>query len=576
MSSNTTSVPRTAGPGAKAVKGVSTWVDERLAPAKFIRKNLAKVFPDHWSFLLGEIALYSFIILLLSGTFLALFFKPGMVEVIYDGSYIPLRGATMSEAYRSALDISFEVRGGLLMRQVHHWAALLFLSAMSVHMLRIFFTGAFRRPREVNWVIGVLLFLLGFVNGFTGYSVVDDLLSGTGLRIAQGIILSIPVVGSYLSFLVFGGEYPGDDIVARLYTVHILLVPGIILALVTVHILLVYYQKHTHYAGAGRSDKNVVGYPFFPVYTAKAGGFFFIVFGVTTLMAGLVQINPIWLYGPYDPAIVSAGTQPDWYVGWLDGALRIFPGVETRIFGVTLPWNIIFPGLIMMGAFYTLAALYPFLEQWVTGDKREHHVLDRPRNAPTRTAIGTAVMAFYGVLWMAAANDVLADWFSLSSAQLTRTFRLSVFVLPVLVFVVTRRICIGLQRRDRDKILHGRETGIIKRLPHGEFIEVHEPISEREIFALTQHHQHAPLPELPETDHNGVAARSNVLSKARVRLSHWYFGTQIPKPTNQEIQAAWASHGGIEAAHHEAEIEHDERVAAELEAAEHGELGTSR
>ena len=267
-----------------------------------------------------------------------------MVEVIYEGSYIPLRGSTMSEAYASALELSFEVRGGLLMRQVHHWAALLFLSAMAVHMLRVFFTGAFRRPREINWMIGVLLFLLGFVNGFTGYSVVDDLLSGTGLRIAQGIMLSIPVVGSYVSFLVFGGEYPGDDIVARLYTVHILLVPGIILALVTAHILLVYYQKHTQYPGAGRTDKNVVGYPFFPVYTAKAGGFFFVVFGVTTLLAGLVQINPIWLYGPYDPAIVSAGTQPDWYVGWLDGALRIFPGVETRVFGITLPWNIIVPG----------------------------------------------------------------------------------------------------------------------------------------------------------------------------------------------------------------------------------------
>jgi len=576
MSSNTTSVTRNSGPGAKAVKGVSTWVDERVAPAKFVRKNLAKVFPDHWSFMLGEIALYSFIILLLSGTFLALFFKPSMVEVVYEGSYIPLRGSSMSEAYASTLDLSFEVRGGLLMRQVHHWAALLFLSAMAVHMLRVFFTGAFRRPRELNWLLGVLLFLMGFVNGFTGYSVVDDLLSGTGLRIAQGIMLSIPVVGSYISFLAFGGEYPGDDIVARLYTIHILLVPGVILALVTAHLMLVFYQKHTQYPGAGRTDKNVVGYPFFPVYTAKAGGFFFVVFGVTTLLAGLVQINPIWLYGPYDPAVVSAGTQPDWYVGWLDGALRIFPGLETRIFGFTLPWNIIFPGLVMMGAFYTLAALYPFLEQWVTGDKREHHVLDRPRNAPTRTAIGTSVMAFYGVLWLAAANDLIADWFELSSAQLTRTFRLAVIVVPILVFIITRRICIGLQRRDRDRILHGRETGVIKRLPHGEFIEVHEPISDREIYELTQHDQYVPLPELPATDRNGVAARSHIGARARVRLSRWYYAAQIPKPTGAEIEAAWSHHGGIESAHDEAEIEPDERHAAEIEAAEQGELGTRR
>ncbi|MBA2478585.1 MAG: ubiquinol-cytochrome c reductase cytochrome b subunit, partial [Sporichthyaceae bacterium] len=332
----------------------------------------------------------------------------------------------------------------------------------------------------------------------------------------------------------------------------------------------------TQFPGAGRTDKNVVGYPFFPVYTAKAGGFFFIVFGVTTLLAGLVQINPIWLYGPYDPAIVSAGTQPDWYVGWLDGALRIFPGVETRIFGFTLPWNVIFPGLVMMGAFYTLAALYPFLEQWVTGDKREHHVLDRPRNAPTRTAIGTAVMAFYGILWLAAANDLIADWFELSSAQLTRTFRLTVIVVPVLVFILTRRICVGLQRRDRDRVLHGRETGIIKRLPHGEFMEVHEPISEREIYELTQHDQYAPLPALPASDHNGVAARSSIGSRARVRLSGWYYGTQIPKPTRAEVEAAWAHHGGLDGATHEAEIEHEERAANEIEAADQGELGTRR
>jgi len=525
------------------VSKTAVWVDERLAPAKFLRKNMAKVFPDHWSFMLGEIALYSFIILLLTGTFLALFFKPSMVEVVYDGPYDLLVGVQMSEAYASTLELSFEIRGGLLMRQVHHWAALLFLASMSVHMLRIFFTGAFRKPRELNWVIGSVLFLLGFVNGFTGYSLLDDLLSGTGLRIAQGITQSVPVVGTYLSYFLFGGAYPGDDIVARFYTVHILIVPGIILALVTAHLMLVFYQKHTQFPGPGRTEKNVVGFPLFPVYTAKAGGFFFIVFGVTTLLGGLVQINPVWLYGPYDPSVVSAGTQPDWYVGWLDGMLRIFPGWETHIFGYTIGWNIIFPGLVAMGAFYTLIPLYPFFEQWITGDRREHHVLDRPRNAPVRTGIGVAVMTFYGIAWLAAANDIIADYFELSSALLTRVFRGSIILLPIIAFMVTKRICLGLQRRDRNTVLHGRETGIIRRLPHGEFIEVHAPVSEERAYMLTQHEESRPLLDGATVDGNGVARRVTPVSKIRSRLSQWYFGDFVATPTRAEIEAAHSHNG---------------------------------
>ncbi len=543
MSSNSSATTRLRKTRDVHAGKAAVWVDERVAPAKFLRKNMAKIFPDHWSFMLGEIALYSFIILLLSGTFLSLFFKPSMLEVLYDGPYTALRGVEMSEAYASTLEISFEVRGGLLMRQVHHWAALLFLAAMSVHLLRIFFTGAFRKPRELNWIIGSVLFLMGFVNGFTGYSLLDDLLSGTGLRIAQGIMQSVPVVGTYLSFLIFGGEYPGDDIIARFYTVHILLVPGIILALVTVHLMLVFYQKHTQFPGPGRSEKNVVGYPLFPVYTAKAGGFFFVVFGVTTLLGGLVQINPVWLYGPYNPAEVSAGTQPDWYVGWLDGMLRIFPGWESELFGYTISWNIIIPGIVMMGAFYTLIPLYPFLEQWITGDKREHHLLDRPRNAPVRTAIGVAVMTFYGIAWLAAANDILADFFFLSSALLTRVFRGAIILAPILAFMITKRICLGLQRRDRDKVLHGRETGIIRRLPHGEFVEVHAPLTDSEAYSLTQHVEHRPLPALPVADEHGVSARVTPVQKMRVRLSRWYYADYVATPTRAEIEAA-AHHNG--------------------------------
>ena len=251
------------------------------------RSNLRKVFPDHWSFMLGEIALWSFVVLLLTGVFLTLWFRPSMVEVVYDGSYDQLRGIHMSEAYASTLDISFDVRGGLLMRQMHHWAAMVFVAAMMVHLLRVFFTGAFRKPRELNWVIGCLLLLLGTLEGFTGYSLPDDLLSGTGIRAADGFMKSMPVVGTYMSFFLFGGEFPGDSIIPRLYTVHVLLIPGILLALIAAHMLLLVYHKHTQWPGPGRTEQNVVGYPMLPVYMAKAGGFFFVVFGVLALMGAL-------------------------------------------------------------------------------------------------------------------------------------------------------------------------------------------------------------------------------------------------------------------------------------------------
>ncbi|HEY5985138.1 MAG TPA: cytochrome b, partial [Streptosporangiaceae bacterium] len=264
----------------KALVGTGRFFDDRLRGARSTRTLLRKVFPDHWSFLLGEIALYSFIILLLTGTFLTLFFEPSMTEVTYHGTYHPLNGVRMSEAYASTLNISFDVRGGLLMRQIHHWAALLFMAAIMVHMLRIFFTGAYRKPREFNWLIGIVLFTLGLLEGLFGYSLPDDLLSGTGLRITQGVLQSIPVVGTYLSFFLFGGEFPGHLIIPRLYIIHVLLIPALLLALISAHLFLMFHQKHTQMPGKGRSETNVVGAPAYPYFAAKTGAFFFFVFGV--------------------------------------------------------------------------------------------------------------------------------------------------------------------------------------------------------------------------------------------------------------------------------------------------------
>ncbi|WP_328995176.1 ubiquinol-cytochrome c reductase cytochrome b subunit [Kribbella sp. NBC_01245] len=518
------------------------WADDRLGLAKMGKKNLRKVFPDHWSFMLGEIALYSFIILILTGIFLTFWFRPSMAEVEYQGSYSLLKGLHMSEAYASTLDISFDVRGGLLMRQIHHWAAVLFVASMMVHLLRIFFTGAFRKPRELNWVIGFSMLFLGIIEGFIGYGLPDDLLSGTGLRITQGMIQASPIIGTYLTFFIFGGEFPGDDMVSRFFTVHVLLIPGLILALVTAHLILVVYHKHTQYAGPGRTEKNVVGYPLMPVYMAKAGGFFFIVFGVTAVMGALLQINPVWLYGPYNPAEVTAGSQPDWYMGWLEGSVRLMPGLESSFWGITLSWNLIIPALLIPPAFVTFVALYPFIEQWITGDKREHHLLDRPRNVPTRTGIGAAMVTFYALLWIGGGNDLIATHFGVSLNNVTWFLRFAVFLGPVIAFWATRRIAISLQRADRERLLHGLETGIIVRSPDGSYSERHAPISEFEAYTLTAHDRQTPLELGPETDENGVAAPRRALNKLRAKLSAFYFADAVQKPTAAELEEAH-SHG---------------------------------
>ena len=516
---------------------VANWADERLGLAGAMKKNLRKVFPDHWSFMLGEIALWSFVVLLITGVLLTLWFKPSMSEVEYMGSYNQLRGIQMSEAYASSLNISFDVRGGLLLRQMHHWAAMLFVAAMFVHMMRVFFTGAFRKPRELNWIIGTLLLLLGALEGFTGYSLPDDLLSGTGIRAADGFMKSIPVVGTYMSFLLFGGEFPGESIIPRLYAVHILLIPGLLLALVAAHMLLLVYHKHTQWPGPGRTEENVVGYPMLPVYMAKAGGFFFVVFGMTALMGGLLSINPVWKFGPYDPSKVTAGSQPDWYMGWPDGALRIMPGWETHLFGHTIAWNVFLPIIVLPGVMTAILISLPFIEAWITGDKREHHLLQRPRNAPTRTATMVALMTFYGVLWEAGGNDIIAITFNLSINQLTYINRVAVFVLPVLAFFITRRWCISLQRHDRDLLLHGYETGVIMRSAEGGYSERHLPISEERAYTLTAGRDREEVYALESaTDENGVAAPGTRAQRLRARLSALNVADNIQKPTVEELE----------------------------------------
>ena len=541
--------------GGRFVAGAANYIDERTSLSGFVKELGRKIFPDHWSFMLGEIALWSFVAVLLSGTFLTFFFQASMVETHYEGAYLPLVGVEMSAALDSTLRISFDIRGGLLVRQIHHWAALVFVAGIGVHMLRVFFTGAFRKPRELNWVIGFVLFILAMGEGFTGYSLPDDLLSGNGLRIIDGMIKGIPLIGTWTSFLLFGGEFPGTDIVGRLYTLHILLLPLILIGLLVVHLMLMIVNKHTQFAGPGRTNSNVVGYPMMPVYMSKMGGFFFITFGVIVLIASLFTINPIWNYGPYDPSPVSAGTQPDWYIGFADGALRLIPPhLEFVLFDRTWSFNILIP-LVGLGLFIVLVAIYPFLEAWITGDKREHHIAQRPRHAPTRTAIGVAGVTFYAVLWAAASSDLIATHFHLTMEGVIHALQALLILGPIVGYFVSKRIALALQKKDREIALHGYESGRIVRLPGGEYIEVHQPVDEYELVKLIDFETNAPLVVRPN-DKGRIPWHQNL----RASISRWFFEDRLVPLTQADIEEARA--------HQHHTLDHiAEEEAAELQGA---------
>ncbi len=513
------------GRAGRAAEGVAVALDRRLPVFDGAKGLLRKAFPDHWSFLLGELALYTFVLLLVTGVYLTFFFTPSMAETVYTGTYPPLRGVRVSQAYASTLAISFDVRGGLLIRQIHHWAALVFTAAISAHLLRIFFTGAFRRPREVNWLVGLTLFQLALVEGFAGYSLPDDLLSGTGLRTAQGFILSVPLVGTYLAFLLFGGEPPGHDIVPRLYSAHILLLPGLLVALVTAHLILVFHLKHTQWAGPGRTNRNVVGKPLFPHFSAQTAGLMAMVFGVLALAAALAQVNPIWLYGPYRPDQDSTDAQPDWYMGFIEGALRLMPGAETRLWGHTVSWNPLVPAVLFPMLFFGALYGYPFFERWITPERGEQHLCDRPRNRQTRTALGVAGVCCYVLLLVAGGQDVVARALDVSVEGLNLVLRVGVFVLPVAAFWVTRRLCLALQERDVERVTRGDQTGFVRESVEGAFHAGHRPLPAGLRHTLAR--RDAPLP-LP-----APGAGASRQARLRAALSSWYYGDTVEPPTNE-------------------------------------------
>lgn len=446
------------------IDSIADFFDSRLRLSKFFRAAINHVFPDHWSFMLGEISLYSFIILVITGTFLAMFFKDSSDQVLYSGSYHPLVGTQMSEAYRSVLHISFDVPAGLLVRQMHHWACDIFLGSIIAHQARIFFTAAYRRPREINWIIGMTLLLLALANGYFGYSICGDELSGAGMRIGYSIMLSVPVIGPWLVSIVFGGTVPAVATIPRWYALHIYLVPAVIAVLIGAHLAIIWRQYHTNYPGPGRTEETIVGSRLWPSYTFKSLGLFALLFALIAALGGLVQIDPVWVYGPYNPMGILPGAQPDWYLGWIEGAMRLFPGVNLH-FGRYLVPEVFFPAVAFPLLVFAILYAYPFLEKLANLDFRNHNVLLMPWEQPFNTAVGCGLLMLMLVLLFAGGDDVVAIVWNGSVISIREYLRILVFLAPGVTGVVTYYICKATKRKHAAA---ARADEISKKLTSGE------------------------------------------------------------------------------------------------------------
>jgi ubiquinol-cytochrome c reductase cytochrome b subunit len=435
----------------KPLEDPVAFIDQRANAAPLMRKAMRYAFPDHWSFLLGEVALYAFVVLIATGTFLALFFEPSLTETTYKGSYEPLQGATMSEAYRSSVELSFDIKAGLLMRQTHHWAADVFVAAIVIHLLRVFFTGAYRRPRELTYLIGVLMLFLTLLEGYLGYSMVDDLLSGMGLAIGYAVALSTPIIGGNLGLLIWGDPYPGaPQFESRMFIGHVFLMPAILAALIGLHLALVAARHHTQFKRTlGQTERTLVGVPTFPGQAPRSLGLMAIVAAVLFALGGLVQINPIWLWGPYETWLGTNGAQPDWYLGWLIGGLRLVPGFDVTIGNATVIPNPFWGGALFPLVVMAALLCWPWVERRLTGDRASHNVLDRPRDAPLRTALGSGFLAWVVLVFFAGSADRLFVFLGLSYEAQIWFWRFGVWIVPILIGLAVRRWCRALQQFER-------------------------------------------------------------------------------------------------------------------------------
>ena len=501
--------------------GATDRLAERLAGATVFGHRVGDVWAGlrrrrasgHWTSLFGVVTVASLVVVSVTGVLLMFFYTPSGTPTTYSGAYTPLHGVEVSHAFASTMRVTFDVPGGLVLRQAHHWAALLLPASLVVQLAATFFTGGFRRPRRGAWVVLLLAFLAVLATGWSGYALPGDMLSGTGLRIVEGIVLGIPFVGTALKTVLFGGAFPGR-IIENLYPLHVAIFPAAVIALVALRGVAGWRHGSPRFPGARGAARH--GVPLVPTAAARAGGLFLVVTGLLVLVGATVTVSPIWLYGPADPGNAGAGSQPDWYTGFLDGALRLVPpGWEIVWLDRTWTLAILAP-LGVVGAFFAVIATYPFLEEWVTGDRRDHDTLDRPRIAPTRTGVGVAGLVFAGVLWAAGGADVIAGAFGLGIEHVILSLQIALVVAPVAAFSAARRMCLGLQRKDRDLLRHGYETGRVVRLPGGGYTEVHHPLDDAERSRL-EPPSAAPPPAI------GPDGRGRRTVARRLRARLWTF-----------------------------------------------------
>lgn len=477
--------------GATIRQRLANLLDERTEPPAVVRRWRARVFPDHWSFRLAQVAVASFVVCAVTGVLLSFGYEPSVAPVTYDGPYEPLQGTEMSRALDSTLALSFEVPGGLLARQVHSWSASLMVAAVMLHVLRIFFSGGFRRPRRLAWLGWFGVLFAAMTAGLTGHVLTDDMLSGNTLAVTDGLLKSVPVIGAWLAQLVFGGHSPTGAI-ATFHPLHVYVLPAAIVGLLAALAVLGARHGPAQYPGPGRTEGNVVGRPL-RVAVVKAAGLFLVVLAVLVAMGATMSVNPVWSYGPADPGNAARESGALWYLAFLDGAqVLVPPGWELVLFDRTWVVALLAP-LGVVGLFFAVAMAYPFLEGWLTRDRREHHLLTRPRNAPTRTGVGVAGVVFYGVLWAAAGSATIARAFSLGVEDVVRALQLALVIGPVVAFFVTRLVCLGLAERDLEVVRKGRETGRVVRLPDGGYVTVRTPVDAHERFRLV-----GDLPEAPD------------------------------------------------------------------------------
>ncbi|WP_123533316.1 cytochrome b [Halosimplex salinum] len=390
------------------------WADARLGLTDE-QSLLGKAFPAEDSFLLGEVALFCFLILVLTGVFLGFFFEPSTSDVEYDGSVAEYQGEELPEAFASVLNITYDVPFGMLIRRMHHWAAHLFVASMALHMLRVFFTGAYRNPREPNWLVGTGLAGMSMFAAYTGYALPFDEFASTAVGIGYNVALSVPLVGDLIGKLVFGGEFPSSATIPRFYFLHVFVIPVVIAGLIAVHMVILMRQKHTEDTReadvGGREtvdrddDSVVVGLPAFPNQAAVSAVVFFLTLATLSLLAGFLPVHNIAEYGPNDPASTPALIMPDWFLMWGYGFLKLVPSwMSFDLLGVHVSSEFV-GGLLLPGLVFGAVALWPFVDYH---DDPVHFTAD-PIERPWQTAVGIAGVTFIMVASIAGMDVMVAD-----------------------------------------------------------------------------------------------------------------------------------------------------------------------